>query len=176
MEHKMTSRDSRGRIELRSEHEWEQRPEPPTALAVLPRELLLPYPPWVTYFFRGTLAIYETAALAFTVWVFTKWQEYEPDLGRGFLFPRDRYAIPLIVIVAALLGNLSAVVAIIMDRYHVAGLWRWMVFVDAAVGALGLYGSITMSGISHNDPWEKDLEVPWLGSHNAATALLFTLG
>jgi hypothetical protein len=172
MEHKMQERSHRGRIELRSE--WDMTREPPTVMSTLPRELLLPYPAWATYFFRGMLAIYETGVLAFAVWVFHRWQQFEPVKGVELPFPKDRYTIPLIVIVGALLANLSALVGIIAKRYHVAGLWRWMVLIDAAVGALGIYGSTMMT--TRSEVGRKGVEIPWLGSHNIVAALLFALG
>ncbi|KAK4445846.1 hypothetical protein QBC34DRAFT_441265 [Podospora aff. communis PSN243] len=172
MEHKVPERSHRGRMELRSE--WEMPREPPTAMSTLPKELLLPYPAWSTYFFRGMLAIYETGVLAFAVWVFHRWQQFEPVRGVELPFPKDRYTIPLIVIVAALLANLSALVAIIAKRYHVAGLWRWMALMDAAVGALGIYGSIMMT--TRSEGGRKGADIAWLDNHNIVAALLFALG
>ncbi|KAK0649163.1 hypothetical protein B0T16DRAFT_409537 [Cercophora newfieldiana] len=172
MEYKTQERNDKGRIELPSE--WETTQEPPTAMSTLPRELLLPYPAWTTYLFRGTVAVYETGVLAFAVWLFTKWQRYKPDDGNGLPFPKERLAIPLIVMVAALLTNLSALIATATKRYHVAGLWRWAALLDAAVGALGLYGSITMTTGADNG--KNMAEIPWHRHYTTAATMLFALG
>ncbi|KAK0611946.1 hypothetical protein B0T14DRAFT_531313 [Immersiella caudata] len=172
MEYKMPERNHRGRIEPRSE--WEMTREPPTAMSTLPTKLLLPYPSWVTYFFRGALAIYETGVLSFAVWILHKWQQFGPVKGVELPFPRERYTIPLVAIVAGLLANLSALVAVIVKRYHVAGLWRWMALMDVAVGVLGIYGSIMMTTQAGGE--RKEVEIPWLDNHSIFASLLFALG
>lgn len=174
MENKTPERLGNRRMRKEFPSEWEITREPPTVMSTLPRELLLPYPPWATYLSRGTVAVYEAGVLASVAWVFTKWQGYEPDNENGIPFPAERYTIPLVIIVAALLVNLSALIATIMKRYHVAGLWRWMTVLDAAVGGLSIYGSIMMT--SHADKERKGADVPWLANHATAAALLFALG